>query len=222
MIWDRASVPALAGQLLDKVETVKLHAYLDSAGNPTIGCGSRTMPDGRPVRLGDTVSAAQADALSNRQTLEWVGVISGVISAPIPIEWAAALISFVHNLGRGRLPGSTLAAMLNAGRLDLAGRQLNGWVLVDGRLNLGVMRRREFERRITLGQGMAAYDPVWQLGEGELMPLYRQSFTDAAAFHAGSKVAPGPSGTLTFAHSAVADDAETDALNAAQLAAHRG
>ena len=86
------------------------------------------------------------------------------------------------------------------------------------------MRRRELERRIALGGDLSAYDAVWRLTEADLMPAYRRSFSDAAAFHKGAVVSPGPRGTLTISAPAIPvdDSAATDALNAEQLAATAG
>ena len=219
-VWDRAKVPALAHALLDKIEQVKLQAYRDSAGYWTIGCGSRTMPSGRPVQPGDRISQADADALRDRQARAWVAVVVGAVHVPLPVEWAAVLISFTHNCGPGALPGSTLAGMLNAGQATLAAGQLGGWVLAGGAISLGLMRRRELERRIALGADLSAFDAVWRLTEADLMPGYRRAFADAAAFHHGAVVSPGARGTLhiTAPTIPVDDSAATEALNAAQVA----
>ena len=220
-VWDRKSVPPLATALVAKVEAFRAHAYDDGSGNLTIGYGSLTMPGGARVRASDTLSLAAATALLATQLATWAAAVAAHVPAVLTTNGTAALISFVHNLGAGVLSTSTLVAMLRAGD-HRAFAQLPGWALNKGQIDLGLLRRRELEWRIALGADLTAYASVWQLNQAQLMPAYRQAFADAAAFHAGSKVTPGPNGTLTFAHPAAADDAETDALNAAQVAAHSG
>jgi lysozyme len=161
------------------------------------------MLSGRRVQAGDKITDAQADELLAEQCEQWVVDVAKAVSWAIDDVQASVLISFTHNLGAGALSGSTLAKMANAGRIDLAADQLNGWAVAGGAPQLGLLRRREYERRLFAGEAaesQAAYDAVWRLGTADLMPLYQRAFaeakawgwqpdTPAVALHAGAAVA---------------------------------
>ncbi len=189
-IWDRRTVPPAAVALLERVEGTRLRAYRDGGGVWTIGTGSTFMPSGRRVQAGDAITEPQAAALLAMQCEKWVTVVAGSIAAPMTEAQAAVLISFTHNLGPNALPGSMIAKMANASRLDLAGNQLNGWAVSAGQRVLGLERRREYERRLWAGEaveGLAAYDAVWALGDAALLPLYQRAFAEARVWGWGSE-----------------------------------
>ena len=194
-IWDRHSVPPAATALVARVEGDRLRAYQDSRGKWTIGYGSTVIsPGGRAVRPGDVLTQAQAEALLAVQLSTWAAELVGVVPSVTVIQ-ATALISFVHNLGIGNLRGSTLLKMLEAGKVALAGGQFNGWAEADGQVEIGLLRRREYERRIFMGETTemaSAYNAVWALGEAQLMPLYAKAFADARAWNAGPVAKPTP------------------------------
>jgi lysozyme len=56
-----------------------------------------------------------------------------------------ALVDFVFNLGAGRLAGSTLLRMLNAGNTTGAGQHLLLWVNAGGKPQPGLVTRRKAE-----------------------------------------------------------------------------
>ena len=191
-LWDRSTVPPLALALVRKAEGDRLQAYLDSGKVPTIGTGSITMPDGSRVRPGGHITQQQDDAMLARQLGLWAGVVARVLPkrVPLTVEWAAALISFTHQEGPGALFGSVLADMLDAGLMEQAGQQLNGWVVatVNGVRGpqLGIMRRMEAQRRIAFGAPLdAAWHEVWALDDAVLLPLYHGACTEAGRFRGG-------------------------------------
>jgi len=47
--------------LIKRFEGLRLNAYLDSVGVPTIGWGTTMYPDGSKVKIGDTIISAQAE-----------------------------------------------------------------------------------------------------------------------------------------------------------------
>ena len=233
--WDRASPPPLALDLIAKVEAFRAAAYQDGTGVWTVGFGSTVMPGGRRVVRGDMLEQADARLLLGRQAQAWCAAIARHVSSSLSTNEAAALISWVHNLGEGNLCGSTLAAMLDAGRHDLAQRQFGSWVMAGGQKSLGLMRRRELERRIFAGGTLAEYDGVWRLGEAAFEPAYAQAFADAAAWRGRTAPAtviaesrPGPTPTPVLGQAgptratSAATDGTADALNDAELARMRG
>ncbi len=193
-IWDRRTVPPVAVALLERVEGTRLRAYRDGGGVWTIGTGSTFMPSGRRVQAGDAITEPQAAALLAIQCERWVTVVADAITVPLEQAQAAVLISFTHNLGPNALAGSMVAKMANAGRLDLAGNQLNGWVVSAGQRVLGLERRREYERRLfaaEVAEGLAAYGAVWAIGEAVLLPLYQRAFAEARAWGWGAETPIG-------------------------------
>jgi GH24 family phage-related lysozyme (muramidase) len=176
--------------LLSKMEAFVLIAYQDSGGTWTIGCGSTFMPNGHRVVRGDRISTAQGMTLLGAQVDEWFKIIQAHVSTELTDNWVAVLISFIHQEGPNALPGSVLLDMLNGQLWARAGRQLNGWVV--GRVNgveqpiLGIERRQEAQRQMTLGQPVEpTRTQVWQLGDPSLRPLYVAACDDAKAYRNG-------------------------------------
>ncbi|QQG31348.1 lysozyme [Cyanophage S-2L] len=140
--------------LIQLFEGRELKAYPDpgTKGDPwTIGWGSTRMPDGRPVRKGDTVTAAQADQMLRT----WVEQDEAALAKAIP-NWAklttdqqAALLSFTYNAGRdwyGPSNGyATLSAKLAEGKLSEVPRAMLLYVNPGSDVEEGLRNRRMAE-----------------------------------------------------------------------------
>ncbi len=92
--------------LVKKYEGLRLHAYPDplSGGAPwTIGYGTTHHADGRPVRQGDTVTEAQAEAALQAHVQD--RVLPALSRIPgwgeMSPNMQQALVSFAYNLGAG-------------------------------------------------------------------------------------------------------------------------
>ncbi len=153
-----AELPPEVAQLTHHYEGCRLQAYPDprTGGEPiTIGWGSTFYEDGSPVRLGDVITQAQADALYEHNCREkfWK-----VLEATIPF-WAemgdrqrAALCSFAYNNG---------AHFFGDGHHDTLDRHLRErrWEAVPGAL---MMYRNPGERvEVGLGRRRRAEGLVW-------------------------------------------------------------
>lgn len=105
--WSQDGVQADLSQALRMIknfEGVRLSAYPDpgTGGEPwTIGFGNTRYPDGRPVRRGDQITAAEADMMLRRE----VDHVAAILGRQIPY-WKemsdgqkCALISFAYNCG---------------------------------------------------------------------------------------------------------------------------
>jgi lysozyme len=107
-------VPQCALAFLKGVEAVRLTAYLDSAGVPTVGVG-HTGPE---VHLGMTITPAQSDAYlfadATKAATRLALMVKAAVIEALSEHQYAALISFVFNLGT---PKSTLWGLLNSGNL---------------------------------------------------------------------------------------------------------
>ncbi|HEY0181276.1 MAG TPA: glycoside hydrolase family protein [Rhodopila sp.] len=187
---------------------------------PTIGYGTTIWPNGRKVRMGDVMTQPQAlmalvlDMEANR-----LPALAAAISVPLSYGMATALTSWLYNEGVHALSGSALAAMLNSGLVARAARQFNQWVRAAGKIDLGLMRRRELERRMFLG---AQLNPtraeVWTLGAAQLQPLCDAAQSDEARW----RVAPNPAADPNTAVLAAITAASDGGAGAGIMAAAQG
>ena len=86
----------------------KPNAYLDGNGIPTVGYGQTRYPDGRPVRMGDTINEQQAESFYRQhlnKVLSRLNENEGFRAAPPAVQ--AGLTSFGFNLGENFLDPNT-------------------------------------------------------------------------------------------------------------------
>ncbi|KQT59987.1 hypothetical protein ASG52_19875 [Methylobacterium sp. Leaf456] len=91
-------------------EGVRLKAYLDSVGVPTIGYGHI-----KGVALGQRITQAQADAFFLDDLASHALPILSSIKVPVADHERDALISIAFNIGVSGFRGSTFLKRLNAG-----------------------------------------------------------------------------------------------------------
>ena len=135
--------------LIKKWEGLKLDAYLDVAGVPTIGYGHT-----EKVKMGDTCTVEQAEAwLLEKAGWFQKGVLGSCKIAPTANQ-LTALVDFTYNLGLGSLRSSTLLRMHNAGNFARAANEFLRWNKARHpetkqlREVPGLTARREEERKI--------------------------------------------------------------------------
>lgn len=140
---------SLKGLKLLKVwEGCILHIYKDSAGYPTIGVGHL-------IRAGEDFSKG----LTNEQAMELLAAdispFEDVVNAKIGVDLTQdqfdALVIFAFNIGTGGFAKSTLVKELNLGHYDQVPTQLRKWNRAGGKVNQGLINRRNNE--IKLWQG---------------------------------------------------------------------
>lgn len=161
-------------KLIKEYEGLRLEAYKDAAGVPTIGYGTTRYMDA-PVRMSDKISQAMAEELlaNDVQNLFGPGVLALL---PLASKWrreqVAALISFAYNLGLGALEESTLRKRLLAGEdpCTVVRQELPKWVHAGEAVLPGLERRRAAE--IELFCGMPA--PPAGKGNPLKVPYYSQ------------------------------------------------
>jgi len=122
--------------------------YEDTGGILTV-CYGHT---GRDVVKGRVYSALECDEL-HRKDLEVADkAVLRLVAVPISDNERVAYGSFVLNVGQGAFAKSTLLKKLNAGDHVGACNEMSRWVLDNGvRLN-GLVKRRDVERRLCLGE----------------------------------------------------------------------
>ena len=131
--------------LLQKVmemEGCRLEAYQDAAGVPTIGYGHT-----KNVRMGDRISEYWAKEMLREdiEEAEWQVKELNVARTEGQLD---ALVSFVFNLGIGRLTRSTLLKTIREGgsKAQIT-KEFKRWVYADGKLLPGLVKRREWEAK---------------------------------------------------------------------------
>lgn len=142
---------ALIAPMVRDFEGCSLKPYLCPAGIWTIGYGNTVLGNGKPVtKLTPAITQQEAETLLV-ETLQSVQTqVRQVVTRMITPPQEAALISFTHNLGIGRLAGSTLLKKLNAGDYQGAAREFPRWNKSGGRVLPGLTRRRAAEQKLFL------------------------------------------------------------------------
>lgn len=140
-------------ELVKSFEGLKLDAYLDIAGVPTIGYGHT----GKDVKIGQRISLLEAEKLLEADLKRFeAGVQILIGDAPTTSDQFSALVSFAYNLGLRALEKSTLLKRHKAGDIKTASEQFLAWVnaRVNGQLVpvKGLVRRRSAEARLYKGE----------------------------------------------------------------------
>jgi len=131
---------------LMELEGLRLVAYRDAAGVPTIGYGHT-----RDVRMGDRITAYYARQLLLEDVAHMARQVEalGVCHTQAQLD---ALVSLAFNIGPKRLRRSTLLKLIRQGANEEAiRREWMRWVYAGGKQLRGLERRREWEVERYLG-----------------------------------------------------------------------
>ena len=138
--------------LIREFEGLRLRAYLCPASKLTIGYGHT----GQDVCEGKVISVAEAEELLVHDVAAFVPKVLALVHVPISQGMLDALVSFVYNMGAGKLGSSTLLKRLNSGDFDGAAVQFLVWTkaMVKGKFVAlpGLIKRRKAEMRVFLSQ----------------------------------------------------------------------
>ena len=124
------------------MEGLRLVAYRDAAGVPTIGYGHT-----KDVRMGDHISAYWARELLKKDIEDTERAVNelGVAQTPGQLD---ALTSLAFNIGIGRLKASTLLRVIrDGGTKQQIKKEFKRWVYAGGQRLRGLELRREWEAR---------------------------------------------------------------------------
>lgn len=137
----------IATMMVSSFEGVKLYAYRDPVGIPTV-CFGETLR----VKMGDTYTRTQCqDMLLPRLQQFRVGVFKCLNdNVPLTPERDAALVSFAYNVGVGAFCKSSIARELNAGHIQVACDNLRKYEWASSIFLRGLAVRREKERAYCL------------------------------------------------------------------------
>ena len=151
-IWDRVSVPDAAGAIVRRIEGFRSAPYQDSAGVWTVGYGSTRDASGAPVSPATpAIDEPAARAWQARDMAGAAADVAQLVTIPLLVCEAAALLSFDYNEGAAQLAASTLLRELNAGNKADLPAQFRRWVYAGGSALLGLLRRRWAEAAIFVG-----------------------------------------------------------------------
>lgn len=135
-----------SNQLIDKIkefEGLHLNAYKCPAGIPTIGAGHT-----RGVKIGQTITMAQADALLKGDLLPCEKYVNS-LNLDLTQGQFDALVDFAFNCGVGNLRNSTLLkkVRINAPVDEIQG-EFRRWNKSNGKVLQGLVTRREWEAQM--------------------------------------------------------------------------
>jgi lysozyme len=123
-------------------EGLRLAAYRDGAGLPTLGYGHTAS-----VRMGDTCSEEQARQWLRQDLALAEAAVSRLARVELQQGQFDALVDFAFNLGAGALGGSSLLHKLNDGDHSGAAAEFPRWVHdAAGHVEPGLVTRRGRER----------------------------------------------------------------------------
>lgn len=133
--------------LIKEFEGLRLKAYSDIGGVPTIGYGT-TGPD---IKLGMEITKAEAEDLLRADVAAFERGVSNLVKVAINQNEFDALVSFSYNVGLNALQTSTLLRLLNANadRAVVASEFLR-WNKVGTQVVEGLTRRRKAEQALFL------------------------------------------------------------------------
>lgn len=100
---------------------------------------------------GGAITQAEAERLFLIDLAKAGRALARLVKVPLTVWQAAALLSFVFNLGGGKLQISTLRSLVNQRRYEEAADEFPKWRLVGGVPSRGILHRRLAERALFLG-----------------------------------------------------------------------
>ena len=96
-------------ELIAGFEGLRLNAYEDPVGIPTIGYGTIRYPNGTKVRMGDRITEDEAEEFLMHEATKFARDINEIVEGiALNQNQFDALVSFTYNVGPGALSSSTL------------------------------------------------------------------------------------------------------------------
>lgn len=105
-------------KLIQDSEELRLNAYLDIAGVPTIGYGTTIYPNGFKVKIGDKCTGELAEFYFFSDVSKFEKLVSFSITQPLTQHQFNALVSFCYNIGMQGFKDSRVRKLINAGNKD--------------------------------------------------------------------------------------------------------
>ena len=133
--------------LIRRFEGLRLNAYDDVGGKPTVGYG-HLIKAGENL---DVITKDQAEAILESDVLLTAKCVTNLVRAAIAQNEFDALVCFSYNLGCRALQNSTLLKRVNIDDMEGAAEQFLRWDMAAGKVVQGLTNRRIAERALFLG-----------------------------------------------------------------------
>lgn len=133
--------------LIREFEGLRLKAYLDAVGVPTIGFGSTFYEDGSKVKLGDVITKERAEQLLRFHINKtFIPAISPAIKVNLNQNQQDSILSFTYNVGSAGFLKSTLLKKINNNPLDPSiESEFLRWNKAKGKVLSALTKRRQKE-----------------------------------------------------------------------------
>jgi lysozyme len=136
--------------LIKSYEGLRLDAYLDTGGIPTIGYGHTSAAGDPIVIMGQKITEAKANEILKKDVRKFESAVIRLVKVPLSQNQFDALVCFCYNIGEVELSRSTLLRMLNAKDYKGAADQFPRWNKDNGVVLNGLVKRRAAERDLFL------------------------------------------------------------------------
>lgn len=139
------NINAAGLKIIKDSEGLRLRAYKDAVGIPTIGYGHT-----KDVKMGDNITPIKAEELL-REDLVWAQEAVEKMTPPKTTDnQFSALVSLVFNVGAGNIKASTLLKLLRRGDIKGAAAEFLRWNRAGGKILPGLVKRRKKEMELFL------------------------------------------------------------------------
>lgn len=136
-------------KLIQGFEGLKLSAYKDSVGIPTIGYGNITYENGTKVKMGDKITQERAGQLFQHFADSFASKVAGLIKKEVKQNQFNAMVSLAYNIGIGAFSKSTLLKKVNINPNDPTIKdEFAKWKLAGGKVIQGLVNRRKKEAEL--------------------------------------------------------------------------
>jgi GH24 family phage-related lysozyme (muramidase) len=139
-------------RLIRVFEGLRLRAYQDAVGIWTIGYGTTTN-----VMPGMRITEARAEELLRDDLKRFEAAVNQFVEVPLNSDQFSALVAIAYNIGENAFASSTLLKKLNDRDYDGAADEFLKWVYAGGRVLAGLVRRRNAERSLFLGEDFTVF-----------------------------------------------------------------
>ena len=138
--------------LIKSYEKLRLVAYAATENERKRGIWTIGWGHTKGVKAGDTCSAQQAEMWFREDTTEAVACVNDRVKITLSQNEFDALVSFVFNCGVTDFITSTLLRKLNEHDIAGAANEFQRWNKQSGVVLPGLVKRRETERKLFLGE----------------------------------------------------------------------
>ena len=142
-------------KMIQSLEGLRLQAYKDSAGIPTIGWGNTFYEDGSNVKMGDKITKDRAVSLFPLILDKFENGVTKMVKVPVNQAQFDSLVSLAYNIGLNGFKKSQVLKLVNDNpqNPDIESAFLR-WVTAGGKKLKGLVNRRQKEALNYFGKAM--------------------------------------------------------------------